>query len=103
VEVSQFAEGGEKIKPESLTCWHGPCLPLCNFLVFWMLGSGTVVPPQAHAMPSLLVTRSILFIFVFLIIYGEIPTKQLKITQRKIKVIKLVGCLPPSARLKLLA
>jgi len=78
-----------------------PCLPLCNFPVFWLLGSGTAVPPQARVVPSLLVTGSKKI--VFLIIFGQIPIKQLKITQNKIKAIKLVCCLPPSALLSSLA
>jgi len=37
-------------------------------------------------------------ISLFRIIFGQIPTKQIK--TNKIKAIKLVGCLPRGARLK---
>jgi len=90
---------------------------------------GTVVPPQARAvrlileffgLASLLERHSRAsigtgratassqqlsnFFSFFRIILGQIPTKQIKTTQNKqIKEIKLMGCLPRSARLKSLA
>jgi len=65
-------------------------------MFLWFLG-------QARVVPSSVVNDFEIFSF-FRIMFGQIPAKQIKITQNKQnKKIKLVGCLPRSAHLKLLA
>jgi len=47
-----------------------------------MAGTGTAVAPQARAVPSFLV-NDVKFFSLFRIIFGQIPTKQIKTTQHK--------------------
>ena len=92
---------------------------------FWLMGwHGRAMPPQARPVPTFWKNSGFFFqekkniffsrmwwvwflvnvfkkISLFRIIFGQIPTKQIK--TNKIKAIKLVGCLPRRARLKSLA
>jgi Gpi18-like mannosyltransferase len=67
---------------------------LLVFVGFVRVWTGTAVPPQAWAVPSYLV-NGFKFLSFFHIVFGQIPTKQIKITQNKQnKAIKSIGCLP---------
>jgi len=68
-----------------------PSLPFSGFVV---LDSGTAVPPQARAVPTFLVNR----LQFFHIIFGQIPTKQIKITQNKQNKGNKTRGLPPTKR-----
>jgi len=51
--------------------------PLCQFVLFWVLDTGTAVPQQAWAVPTFWSTCSNFFP-LFRIIFGQIPIKQIK-------------------------
>jgi len=59
---------------------------------------GTALPPQALAMPVFLVYDAIFFFF-FCIMIGQIPAKQIKITQNKQNKSNKTCGFPPMKRL----
>jgi len=67
-----------------------------NF-AFWWVWTGTAVPPQARAVPSFPV-NGLKFFSLFRIIFGQIPTKQIKITQNKHNKSSTTRGLPPTKR-----
>jgi len=58
------------------------CLTLWFFFVLLGFWTGTAVPPHARAVPSFQF-NGLIFFFIFLIIFGQLPTKQIKIKQNK--------------------
>jgi len=89
-----------------LSYWHGHATTsrsranLLAFCLFFCLDEGTVVPPQARAVPTFWRFRCKNFPFLESVVDDYLQNNE---KQTKRKAIKCVGCLPQSALLMSLA
>ena len=96
-------EEGEKIGFCVLMGWHGRTTTgtgrakLLENEGFRQVWSSTAVPPQARAVPNFWSWPPILFFFLR-IMFGQIPAKQIKITQNKQNKSNKTCGLPPTKR-----